>query len=134
MKKLPSIIAITFFSCILLNALWSSYPLQDGYRLQGRFDSHGQIYKGYFELVIDEEVMGVQGSANGYLFGWVMGSPQDTMDAKTYFILNTASGDVKWFSGDEFSSALKKYGCPKSDMNKEINLAGFKNKQVFHRE
>ncbi|MGJ3243745.1 MAG: hypothetical protein ACFE0O_12455 [Opitutales bacterium] len=97
-----------------------SYPLQDGYRLQGFKGSHGQIYNGYFRKALDGDVNGVQGSQKGIIFGWVIGKP------KNYFILHTQDGKVEWLDASDQAQKLASYGCPKPDMNKEVNLAGLR--------
>ncbi len=63
--------------------------------------------------------MGVQGSKNGFIFGWVKESGR-------YFIVHTKTAAVEWHDADTFRRALAKYGCPASDMNKEVNLAGLR--------
>ena len=117
-------VVITIVVVALLAAVaavrYHSFPLQDGYRLQGRSGSHGQVYRGHFTKVVDGEVMGVQGSKKGIIFGWVGGGPN------RYFILHTQSGQIEWLSSMEQVQKLASYGCPRPDMNKEVNLAGLR--------
>ena len=97
-----------------------SFPLQDGYRLQGGLSSHGHLYRGYLFSVISEEVMGVQGSKKGFIYGCVAESGRQ-------FIVNTKTAGVEWHDDAvSFSRALAKYGCPAADMSKEVNLAGLR--------
>lgn len=121
MKKAVVIASLVIALLVAVAALgYHSFPLQDGYRLQGRRGSHGQVYRGYFTKVIDGEVMGVQGSKKGIIFGWVGGEPN------RYFILHTTSGQIEWLAPLDHAQKVVSYGCPRPDMNKEVNLAGLR--------
>ncbi len=112
-----------------MSAALDSHPLQNGYRIQGWLGRGGKIYSGYFKPVVNAEVMGVQGSKQGYIFGWVAGR------SNCYFVLNTVTGQVEWFDSTEQARKLASLGCPAPDMNKEVNLTELKNRlRSFSRE
>ncbi len=119
MRKIALISISLAFALVCLGiARTLSYPLQDGYRLQGGLSSHGNLYRGYLFSVIRDEVMGVQGSKKGFIYGWVKSG--------RYFIVNTKTTHVEWHDASSFRRALATHGCPPSDMNKEVNLAGLR--------
>lgn len=102
---------------------YQSFSLQGGYRLQGWIGSYGHIYRGYFKKVIDEEIMGAQGSQSGIIFGWVTGQ------TNRYFLLNTASGQIEWFDTlSEQALRLTKLQCPRPVMNREVHLVSLRTK------
>lgn len=120
MKKLKLTITGLILTLFVGGLVWnSSFPLQDGYRLQGGLFSNGCLYRGWFFKVISEEVMGLQGSKKGFIYGWVKGGNR-------YFIVNTKTSEVEWHDAGSFGFALVKYGCPSSDMNREVNLTSLR--------
>jgi len=122
MKKLGVIIFVVIglvASFIMLT--FRSYPLQDGYRLQGFMWSHGQLYRGYFSKVLDGDVNGIQGSEKGMIFGWVIAKKPNR-----YFILHTEENKIEWLDASDQAQRLAFCGCPAADMNKEVNLTGLK--------
>lgn len=116
MKFIAPIISLL----ILIFALaWKSYPLQDGYSLQGYVSHHGMIFKDIFIPVVTSEVMGVQGCKSGYLVGF-------TFENRA-FIINTQTNNVSWHQrSPKLDQYLKSVGCKHIHVNNEINLAGFK--------
>ena len=113
----------------VLGVAFDSYPLQDGYRLQGWLGGGGKIYSGYFKPIISADVMGTQGSNQEIIFGWVAGRPSN------YFVLNTKTGRVEWLNATEQAHRLATLGCPAPDMNREVNLIELKNRfRSFSRE
>lgn len=113
---------------LIVSALeFKSYDLGDGYKLQGFRGHHRWIFKGLFAPIFFDEVMGVQGCKKGYLHGWTIDDPNE------FFLINTNSNSLIWLSIDELNNQLMDKNCPRSDMNKEINLAGFANGYEFIR-
>ena len=103
--------------CLFLS--WSSYPLQDGYRLQGFRGTNGWIFRGFLEPVLVSDLAGVQG-CTGHLYGWVYESKP-----ANNFLIETDSTEVRWFEWDEFSALLKSIGCPVPDLTTEVNLTEY---------
>ncbi|ASP39159.1 hypothetical protein CHH28_10930 [Bacterioplanes sanyensis] len=124
MKKL--FYAVAVFGIAILVMSWSSYRLMSGYRLQGFYGHHGWIFYGYTNPVITKEVMGVQGCAKGYLYGWTAGG-----DDLGNFLLNTSSKSVEWMQYRELNNTVKRLGCSALDLNKQINLASFRMGYAF---
>jgi hypothetical protein len=109
---------------LLLFAAWEKYPLQDGYTLAGFKGHHGWVFgKNLFPLV-SEEVLGVQGCKKGYLFGWVKTGKS--------FIIKTNENRVIWLSPQEQFKFIETVGCPKNNMDNDINLAGFEMGKRFN--
>lgn len=122
MKKAAIIVIVVFgLAASFIFLTFRSYPLQDGYRLQGFAGSHGQIYRGYFNKALDGDINGVQGSQKGIIFGWVIDKKPNR-----YFILHTEDGKVEWLDASDRTHKLASYGCPAADMNKEVNLTGLR--------
>ena len=121
-------IAMLFSVFILLCCalVFRSFPLMDGYRLQGVF-GYGYLTKGYFDPVIRESILGMQGSKHGYIFGWTNPTPHTNRD----FILSTKDGKVWWSNDSDFAKIREKLTLPPLDMNKEVNMAGFRMGKEF---
>ena len=125
MKK--SAITLGLFGALVVGAtirLIDSYDLQDGYRLQSVFGHRG-IFRGFFHPVVEGDMISVQGSRNGYIYG---STSIGTSPDPRYFILHTSTSTVEWVEPELFFSKLASYGCPRPDMNKEVNIAGLRSR------
>lgn len=121
--------SVSLFLLMGFGFFWPhSYPLQDGYRLQG-IRGHGKIYRGVFDQVIPLEIDLVQGSRNGFIHGSVTGN-----DPSNYFILNTKTGRIEWLDASAYYPKVRAYGCPNAEMNKGVNLAGLTTGEKFIRD
>ena len=114
MKKLIFLFSLVIIIFVVYIKIGSAHLLQDGYYL----NKYG-LSKGHFHYIITENIMGIQGSKKGYIYGWVNDKSHGSKD----FIVNTHTGELKWFSKfEEMSAYCKELGIPNSNMEIETNI------------
>ncbi|WP_370294150.1 hypothetical protein [Thalassolituus sp.] len=117
------VIAVT--AVVLVGLSFKSYPLINGYRLQGPSFTQGWIFNGWWKPSCLPEIMGVQGCKD-WLIGNVKGHSENS-----YFILNTSTEELTRYSSNEWYAELRKAGC-RTHMNDDTNLKGLQLGETFH--
>lgn len=101
------------------------YHLQNGYYLQG-MNGNGYLTKNIINPIITDPILGIQGDRKGYLCGWINRKPGEIR----YFIVNTVSSSLEWFSAyEKYSNTCKILKIHQPDMNKETNFLSMRSGQ-----
>ena len=122
-------LALIFTAALLLFCLsLKSYPLINGYRLQGPAFTQGWVFKGWLIPAGMPEIMGIQGCNH-----WLIGSVKDDASGSnnSYFILNTETDSLAFYNANDWYAELRSARC-KGNMNDETNMTGLQMGERFN--